>query len=69
MAAPKGNRNAAKFGREQKFSVRAEEGDLSTISLFTPTQRGIALVGYLLWLESPESEEIGFIEWMKSKTQ
>lgn len=69
MPAPTGNTNAAKPGVENKFRVRvASEEDLLDIGNLDPTARGVALIGYLLWLESPESDENSFLDWMKART-
>jgi hypothetical protein len=69
MAALKGNTYAAKPGHEKKFRVRvADEGDFPDITALDPYARGVALIGYLHWLESPESDDNDFIGWIKANT-
>jgi hypothetical protein len=69
MPAPKGNQNAAREGTEKKYRVRLPDpADHADVGLLDTIQRGHALIGYLMWMESPESDEISFIEWMKQKT-
>jgi len=69
MPAPRGNTNATRDGYSDKFRIRVpEEGDLRDIAgMDSPYERGIALIGYLIWKESPESDESSFIEWMKEQ--
>lgn len=68
MPAPKGNTNAARDGHEKKFRVRVKsEADLETIAGMDTYERGLALIGYLIWQESPESDENSFVEWMKTQ--
>lgn len=66
--APKGNTNASRDGHEKKFRVRVtSDADLVDIAAMDTYERGIALIGYLIWKESPESDESSFIEWMKEQ--
>lgn len=70
VGAPKGNRNAARPGTERKYRIRfLEEQDHHDTAILDPYQRGLAIIGYLMWLESPESDENSFVEWMKERTQ
>lgn len=69
MPAPKGNTNAKKKGSEKKYRVRfPDEAVFLEASLLTPNQRGVAISGYLLWLQTPESAEIDFIDWTELHT-
>jgi hypothetical protein len=66
MPAPKGNTNATRKGVEKIYRVRVpSEDDLMDITQMDTNERGIALIGYLLWLESPENDEYSFLEWVK----
>jgi hypothetical protein len=66
--APKGNKNAARDGHEKHFRVRVKSADdLADITQMDTYERGIALIGYLLWQESPESDGNNFVDWMKEK--
>jgi hypothetical protein len=66
MPAPTGNTFAARPGIEKKFRVRVpDESDLLDIGKLDTYARGVALRGYLLWLESPESDESSFITWIR----
>jgi len=68
MPAPKGNNNAARDGHEKKFRIRVSDAaDLNEIAEMDTYERGIALIGYLLWKESPEYDENNFIDWIKEK--
>lgn len=70
MPAPKKNTNASRDGHEKKFRIRVTgDCDLADITAMDTHERGMALVGYLIWRESPESDESGFIEWMKEQCQ
>jgi hypothetical protein len=69
MPAPKGNRNAARPGSERAYRVRViDDADHDAITLLDPYERGLALVGYLLWRDSPEHDDSAFIEWIKAHT-
>lgn len=66
--APKGNTNAAREGHEKKFRVRVNTADdLADITEMDTYERGLALIGYLIWKESPEHDENSFIKWMKEQ--
>lgn len=66
--APKGNTNAARDGHEKKFRVRVKDADdLADITAMDTYERGIALIGYLIWKESPESDESSFLEWIQKQ--
>lgn len=68
MPAPKGNANAARDGHEKKFRIRVKNmDDLEVIAGMDTYARGLACIGYLIWLESPESDESSFIDWMKAQ--
>lgn len=70
MAAPKGNRNAAKEGKSFVVRVRVSDPDaVPDLRSHSPEELGHALEGWLLWWESPESDDCNFIEWMKSSTE
>lgn len=68
MPAPKNNTNAAREGHEKKFRVRVNTADdLADITAMDTYERGVALIGYLIWRESPESDESSFLDWMKKQ--
>jgi hypothetical protein len=68
MAAPTGNTNAARKGYEKLYRVRVpSKDDLLDITEMDTYERGIALIGYRIWQESPESDESNFIEWIKAQ--
>ena len=68
MPAPKGNAYAARDGHEKKVRVRVSTADdLADITEMDTYERGVALIGYLIWKESPESDESSFVDWMKEK--
>ena len=68
MPAPKNNSYAAKEGQSELFRVRvADPADLTDITAMDTYERGIALIGYLIWRESPEHDENNFIDWVKEK--
>lgn len=69
MPAPKGNQHATKEGTEKKYRVRLpDETDHADVGLLDTIQRGRALIGYLMWMESPESDENNFLDWMRKQT-
>ncbi len=68
MPAPKNNTNAARDGREKKFRVRVNTADdLADITEMDTYERGVALIGYLIWRESPEHDDNNFIDWIKKQ--
>ena len=69
MAAPPGNTNAKKEG--VSFVVRARVSDPGTVAdlkCHSPEEIGAALEGWLMWWESPESDNMSFLEWMRAHT-
>lgn len=69
MPAPKGNKNAAKPGESFLVRVRVSDPDLiPDIKCHTPEELGAALEAWLMWWESPESDEVSFTEWIKAHT-
>ena len=46
---------------------RAAADDLADIAELDTHERGLALIGYLIWKESPEYDENNFIDWIKAK--
>lgn len=69
MAAPKKNQNAAKSGESFVIRVRVNDPNLiPDIKCHSPEEIGAAIEGWLMWWESPESDESSFIEWMKERT-
>jgi hypothetical protein len=69
MPAPKGNTNAARPGTEKKYRVRLpDKADHANVGLLDTIQRGHALIGYLMWMESPEADDHSFLEWIKKQT-
>lgn len=68
MPAPKNNTNAARDGHEKKFRVRVNTtDDLAEIAEMDTYERGVALIGYLIWKESPEYDESNFLDWIKKQ--
>lgn len=69
MPAPKGNTNAAKAGKSFVIRVQVADTDLiPDLKCHSPEEFGVALEDWLMWLESPESDESSFIEWIKART-
>ena len=69
MTAPKGNKNAARPGTEKAYRVRVKEADdHRDIGLMDTTERGIAMMGYLLWKDEL-FDEGSFIKWMEKQVR
>lgn len=69
MPALTGNRNAAKPGESFVIRVRVSDpGAINDLKCHSPEELGAALEAWLIWWESPESDESSFAEWVKALT-
>jgi hypothetical protein len=69
MSAPTGNANATKPGVSFVARIRVGNDDtVADLKLKSPEELGAALEAWLMWWESPESDNSSFIEWIKART-